>query len=83
LSFIGLQLYREGKIITPKSQTTRNFAFIHMHCCISFRYDRWTAWMTWWWSRARRRWMVDTSGRWTNGPQCARPKKGARWAIIF
>ena len=30
-------------------------AFIHMHYCTSFRYDRWTTWRTWYWNRTRRR----------------------------
>ena len=38
-------------------------AFIHMHYCTSFRYDRWTTWRTWYWNRTRRRCLVDISRR--------------------
>jgi len=34
-------------------------AFIHMHYCTSFRYDRWTTWRKWYWNRTRRRCLVD------------------------
>ena len=39
-------------------------AFIYMHCCTSFRYDRCTTWRTWCWSRTRRWCLVHISRRW-------------------
>ena len=38
-------------------------AFIHMHYCTSFRYDRWTTWRKWYWNRTWRRCLVDISRR--------------------